>query len=224
MVELVVARYKEDLSWLGNIPDAIRVTVYNKGGEMQPPRGRVIALPNIGREAHSYLQHIIRSYDSPADVTVFSQGKPFDHAPDFHKVLRELAAGAKEISDFQWFGFLLDTDDKRGRRLFVPWSKNPQGRELPLGEFYSVLFGVGSPETFRFYAGAQFAVTAGCLRNRPRAFYEKALELVEQNDLAPHCLERIWDRIFGVCGVTEEMLRGRETVYLKPIKRLQKPV
>ena len=223
MIELVVARYEEDVSWLGIIPESIRVVIYNKGGGMIPRRSDAIPLPNIGREADTYLQHIIRCYDNPAEVTVFCQGKPFDHAPDFHRVLRDLASGTRILRDFRWYGFLIDTDDKRGRRLFVPWSKNPQGMELPLEEFYKALFNEESPESFTFYPGAQFAVTADCLRQRPRTFYEKALALVERIELAPHCLERIWDRVFGVCGVPEELLQGRDTVYFKPVKRLQNP-
>ena len=215
MIELVVARYQEDLSWLNNIPSSLRVTVYNKGPALSLP---ATPLPNIGREAHTYLRHLLARYDAPPALTVFVQGKPFDHAPDLHKILRALAAGELSVADFKWLGFLADTDDNRGRRLFVPWSKNPAREELPLDEFYEKLFDTPAPETFRFFAGAQFIVTAACRRRRPREFYERALRLTEEMPLAAHCLERLWDRVFGVTGVPEELMRGRDTVYLKKIK------
>ncbi|MDD5263040.1 MAG: DUF3431 domain-containing protein [Methylacidiphilales bacterium] len=219
MIDLVVARYAEDVSWMGNIPAAVRVHLYNKGKTL--PGG--IDLPNAGREAHTYLHHIVTQYEHLADLTVFCQGKPFDHAHDFHRVLRDLNSGARAVENFLWLGFLIDTDDKNGRRLFVPWSKNPGRCELPMEEFYTALFGQECPEGFRFYAGAQFAVTSACIRGRPRSFYERVLELALRMELAPHCLERVWDRVFGVTGAADEILDGKETVYLKPIKRLIAP-
>ncbi|MDR1192411.1 MAG: DUF3431 domain-containing protein [Verrucomicrobiales bacterium] len=215
MIELVVARYREDLAWTRNVPAGVRVTVYNKGG---PLPLTATPLPNIGREAHTYLQHIVSRYDSLAPLTVFAQGRPFDHAPDLHRVLRAAADGALTVSDFKWLGFLVDTDDRRGRRLFVPWSKNVTREELPLDEFYEKLFGQPSPETFRFHGGAQFIVSAGCARRRPLEFYQRALALTVSEPLAAHCLERVWDQIFNVSGVSEELMQGRETVYLKKIK------
>ena len=34
-----------------------------------------MVLPNVGREQHAYLTHIVRNYDSLADWTVFLHGK-----------------------------------------------------------------------------------------------------------------------------------------------------
>jgi len=218
MIELVVARFAEDVAWLRNVPQSLRITLYNKGLPLAAGLPEAVALPNVGREAHSYLYHIIKHYHELPDLMVFTQGKPFDHAPDLHKVLRAMVNDGLMVDDFKWLGFLVDTDDKRGRRLFVPWSKNPLREELPLDEFYWQLFGETSPEIFRFYGGAQFIVSAKCIRGRPLEFYRRALALTESQPLAAHCLERIWDRVFGVNGVSEELMQGRETVFLKRIK------
>jgi hypothetical protein len=52
-------------------------------------RTRVLNLPNVGREADTYLRHIVQNYEGClADVTVFCQGNPFEHSPDFLKLLR----------------------------------------------------------------------------------------------------------------------------------------
>jgi len=45
--------------------------------------GEVVHLPNVGRESHSYLQHIIRHHQDLADYTLFSQD-----IPDFRLVER----------------------------------------------------------------------------------------------------------------------------------------
>lgn len=215
-LELVVARYGEDLAWLKRVPRGFRVTIYDKGDG--PSGGE--QLPNQGREAHTYLHHLTERYDEIADLTVFVQGHPFDHAPDLHKILKAYADGSDYVSDFHWLGFLADTDDALGRRLFVPWSKNPERHELQLEKFHRELFGSPGPEAYRFFVGAQFAVTRAAAQRRSRAFYEKAAELSVHFPQAPHCFERCWDRVFGCDGTGLRMRPGEQTVYFKPIKRL----
>lgn len=220
-LELVVARHNEDLSWLRRVPSQFLVTVYDKGGESSGP----YHLPNIGREAHTYLHHIAERYDRLAGLTVFVQGHPFDHAPDLHDRLRALAEGRESVNDFHWLGFLADTDDSRGRRLFVSWSKNPERNELRMDEFHQALFAQNGPAVYRFFAGAQFAVTRDCLRCRGADFYRNAREVAAHFPLAPHCFERSWDRVFGCHGTAGRLPAGQLTAYFKPIKRLvgQKP-
>lgn len=67
-MELVIARYDEDISWSDQYLD-IR-TVYNKGDVLPGS----IPLPNLGRESHTYLTHIVERYDTLADRTAFIQG------------------------------------------------------------------------------------------------------------------------------------------------------
>lgn len=216
-LELVVARHNEDLAWLRRVPSDFRVTVYNKGHEL--PHAE--PLPNIGREAHTYLHHLAERYGTLADVTVFVQGHPFDHAPDLHDRLRALAEGRDSVADFHWLGFLADTDDAFGRRLFVPWSKNHARAELQLGDFHRQLFGERGPELYRFFVGAQFAVTRDVARNRTADFYRHARAMASDFPLAPHCFERCWDRLFAIDGTASRFPADQLTAYFKPIKRLQ---
>jgi hypothetical protein len=220
-IELVVARYLEDLAWLRRVPRAIRVTVYDKSGAAAPG---AVPLPNIGREAHTYLHHITSRYDALADLTIFAQGKPFDHAPDLHKRMRAIAEGRETIDDFRWFGFLIDADDTTGSRLFQRWSKNPEGHPLDMAGFWRAVFGdAPMPDRFVFFGGAQFAVRREVARSRPRSFYERAREVAAAFPDAAHCFERTWDRVFGVNGIPES-LRGVELpIHLKPIRRLIPP-
>ena len=227
-IELVVARHEEDLRWLRRVPPSFRISVYNKGISEALPEslhGRegvsVLSLPNVGREAHSYLTHLIARYDSLAAVTIFCQGRPFDHAPDLHDRLVALAARKETPTPFLWYGFLEDTDDPKGQRLFVPWSKNPERTELATGTLYEELFGDISPDLFFFRGGAQFAVSREGVRNRSWAFYERALEACLADPLTPHSLERFWDRFFGDPFIDPSMLGPDGTRYLKKIRRLE---
>lgn len=215
-LELVVARHLEDLSWLRRVPREFLVTVYDKGdGASGGTR-----LPNAGREAHTYLHHLCERRESLAELTVFVQGHPFDHAPDLHKCLREFVQAGLGASGFLWLGFVADTDDVRGRRLFVPWSKNPGREELDLEGFYRRLFGKTAPEFFRFFPGALFAVTREAAHRRGADFYSEARELALAFPHAPHCFERCWDKVFGADGTARRIPRGQLTAYFKPVRRL----
>lgn len=218
-IELVVARYAEDLAWLRNIPRQICVTVYDKNSNQ--PHDDSLKLPNIGREAHTYLHHIVSRYESLAPLTVFCQGKPFDHAFDFHQTLREVAPNPELVEAFRWLGHIIDTDDARGCRLFASWSKNDDNHELDMVAFYDALFGCDGPDGYIFRLGAQFIVASELIRARPLEFYERALRLAIEFPDAAHCFERSWDKVFGVEGIDLKWLNGRQTVYLKPIRRLQ---
>ena len=227
-MELVVARYEEDLRWLKRVPSSFKILVYNKGSTQALPESlhtkegmSVLSLPNIGREAHSYLTHLITRYDSLPSITVFCQGRPFDHAPDLHDRLAALAAGKEVPAPFLWYGFLEDTDDPKGRRLFVPWSKNPERTELATGKLFEELFDCTSPELFHFRGGAQFSISREGVLSRPREFYERALDLCATDPLVPHSLERLWDRFFGDPFIDPSTLGPDGTRYLKKIRRLE---
>lgn len=218
--ELVVARHTESLNWLRRVPRTLAVTVYDKG----PPPSQGIALPNHGREAHTYLHHLVERYDTLADLTVFVQGHPFDHVPDLHARLRELAAGHFAVDGFRWLGFLIDEDDATGSRLFQTWSKNPSRAPLPLQQFFDHVWGRAAPARVAFYGGAHFAVAADLVRRQPRAFYARARDLSIALPDAAHCFERCWDRVFGVEGLPPEHRHGPFPIYLKKIRRLADPM
>ena len=84
-VELVIARYNEDLSWLNKVKNK-KITIYNKGESIKE---KYIKLDNIGRESHTYLYHIINNYDNLSDITIFSQGDPFFHSPKFIDLIKD---------------------------------------------------------------------------------------------------------------------------------------
>jgi hypothetical protein len=90
--------------------------------------------------------------------------------------------------------------------------------------FWHALFGEQSvPELFPFFGGGQFAVHRDVVCARPRAFYERALQVAATFPDAAHCFERTWDAVFGVDGIPPELRNRPRPVYLKPIRRLQPP-
>lgn len=90
---LVVARYQEDLAWLAKVDRGIRVVVYNKGPAINDEAAlaridHLTKLPNRGREADTYLAHLQKGRtDDDGEFTIFCQGEPFTHSPDFLELL-----------------------------------------------------------------------------------------------------------------------------------------
>jgi hypothetical protein len=92
-IDVVVARYMEDVQWLRDVlpmSSVSRVYLYNKGPAdvpqdiLQHAKTHYYELENKGRESDTYLNHIVRCYDfNLGDRIVFVQGDPFDQAPDF---------------------------------------------------------------------------------------------------------------------------------------------
>jgi len=74
---IVVARYKEDLDWL--LPYNDCVIVYNKGPNDVTGFNTIIKLKNIGREGHTYLDHIIKNYNKISKRVTFLQGDSLPH-------------------------------------------------------------------------------------------------------------------------------------------------
>ena len=76
--QIVVSRYNEDISWLMLFKNI--TLIYNKGNnDILLSKFDTIQLPNIGRESHTYLYHIVQNYENLAEKTIFFQGKINDH-------------------------------------------------------------------------------------------------------------------------------------------------
>lgn len=75
-VELVLAVKEGDkCDWAHEYATQARVTAYNKAQQpLNVDAVTEVALPNVGREAHVYLHHIVHRFDSLAEKTVFMPG------------------------------------------------------------------------------------------------------------------------------------------------------
>jgi hypothetical protein len=77
-IEIVVARYNEDLKWILEPPfNQFKYIVYNKGVNDDFEKTnviKVVSLENVGRCDHTYLYHIVHNFNSLATVTVFFPG------------------------------------------------------------------------------------------------------------------------------------------------------
>lgn len=206
-VKVIIARFAEDVSWVPQL--GLDCVIYDKQGDL---RDNAIQLENIGREAHTYLSHIITNYDRLAAYNVFLQGSPFDHlVPTGDGSVSILKKRIEDVVDiglaYAGLSYLMIVCDCLGRPhdLNDPARKGRWpgwGRDIPVGEVFEQLFSVPAPEQFVVKGAAGlFAVRRERILARPKAFYERALRLVLADPLdernTGHAFERLWESIFN---------------------------
>jgi hypothetical protein len=183
MNEIVIAHYKEDISW---VPKTNwKVTVYNKheGDNL---------LPNVGREGHTYLHHIVTNYDKLADWTLFTQGSVSEHP------------GYNGDNAFVSVSHVIMSDDVSFVSGYIPLVQTC----LPISFYINHLdilkvassIGLSAHELLEyFFPNGIFMVDKATIHKRPKEFYEKCLSLLstEINPIAGHVFERLWVTIFN---------------------------
>lgn len=189
-IEVVVSKYQEDMTWLSELKGIDKITIYDKS---DTPLQNSISLPNIGREAHTYLQHIINNYDNLCDYVIFLQGNPKDHLVYSLDCLQDLCM----ISDFQPMNNVFKCD----------LNGSPHHDNLELSKIIFDEYFIDKPESVYFTVGAQFSVSKKVILNRKIELYESLIKNFYRQDISNHHLncnnkmpwvmERIWYYIFN---------------------------
>jgi hypothetical protein len=203
-VQLVVAKYKEDVSWVHDTP--CPVIIYDK--HPNEPRQSwehvtFVDLPNTGREAHTYLTHVVRNYDNLADVTFFLQGDPLNHyywwptivdsniyetTPLSNYRPEQIPAVCEHDTAFPWVRCPLPC------WLGIRWSHDWWTHRWPV-----IFSKQPPPKGLVFSSGAQIAVPKHRIRQRPISYYRYLLWKMdtEPNVIDAWLLECFWLYIFG---------------------------
>lgn len=197
-VELVVARYQEDVSWVTNLLDTCDVVIYTKGQvpffETGTGNPKNIRIPNIGREAHTYLYHIYNNLNRLYDYTLFAQGDPFHHISNFVERVESFISATDSL------------DSQLAEQKHIVYFRNmfvcdatghPHHRGLDVGKVFEEVFGKDGPETYNFNPGAIMAVPRKLIQSKDLAFYENLLNYSISDPTAPWVLERLWYYLFG---------------------------
>lgn len=193
-IDLVVARFNEDISWRWKLRKDARIFVYNKG---DGPERR---LRNVGREAHTYLHHIVENYGNLSDFVFFSQSDPEVHCTNFISIFNRWPASWPKASLYVAPGqsFLSD----QPVRFLEEAPTGDDANNDPQG-LWGELFTSPFPERPVFSPAAMFAITGEMLRTRSLPFYKRARELSFARPRGPWEFERIWAYLWTSSAATK---------------------
>ena len=194
--EFVISQYKEDLDWLA--PVANHCHIYHKGGKVIPhfEYRQWQILPNVGREGHTYLHHIVNNYDYLADITVFLQGS-LSTERWFGRAFKNIGEYVSLAHKNRFSCSSLEEKYSNWERIKDVESEHHRAKDT-FGKYWQDIFGYPHPQTIDVcYAGC-FSVTRGLIQQHPIEFYKKILSTVDfsSDPIEGHYLERLWTSIF----------------------------
>jgi hypothetical protein len=214
-INIIVSRYNEDLKWTLEYPyNKYKYTVYNKGTNANFEKTNVkeiINIPNVGRESHTYLYHIITNYDNLKNVNVFLPGSCNSSAynkkkrttilfNEIEKVNNSIIIGMKhnnvkkELYNFGMASYKSTTDDNFKEN---PETKLQLSNIRPYGKWYDNKF----PDIdiqYIPYSGI-IAISKNHILQHPKKYYENLIEELRysSNPEVGHFFERSWVAIFN---------------------------
>lgn len=163
--QIVMVRYKEDRDRLINKLKYPTI-VYCTGPE---PHLSEIPIPNIALETYGFAKYLVDNYDNLPEYTIFSQADPDPHVESF-----ELAIDSTFTSGFGSFCY--------ARSYMTQYTSN-WSKLLPLKQIINDL-GIFydndnncSKIMFPVIPGVAFYVSKERIRQRPKLFYQKMLEI-----------------------------------------------
>jgi hypothetical protein len=211
-VELVIARYNEDLEWLKKKKFKYPTTIYNKGNNdnFYKPKGcKVIKLQNVGRESHSYLYHIINNYDNLPDLTIFLPGSS-EISHKMHRVNKVIKSIKKKcVSTFPvdyhkdvkryFYNFTIENygSTHNENNKINPENNLTPASIRPFGKWYEKHF--DKNVKYMGHAGI-FAVSNTHIKQYDKQYYNNLIKELEvsSNPEVGHYFERAWVAVFGV--------------------------
>ena len=189
-VEIVISKYEEDISWVSDLQHPY--VIYDKS---DTPIEKSIHLKNLGREANTFLYHIVNQYTTLAEVTIFLQGNPFDHSylleKDKNKFI-QLVNNENANSSFHsaYQSTFIDKTATGGMK----WYSLANTKHIFKNNITTLL---------SFYPGAQYIVPKKNIQAKPLSFWTHLLQLSKTNIFGdtseyidPWTFERIWNLLF----------------------------
>jgi hypothetical protein len=193
--DIIVARYKEDLSWVSQFDEEkYNVIIYNKGAEDVPFPN--IKLENIGRDAETFVRHIVNNYDNLSEYSIFLQGNPLSHLGGFAKIIKEHID-----ENFYGLGHIITNETVSGwYELLVGKGTRPENASFTyLPDTARRILGGETPTgEIRFTAGQQHIVHRDIIRRRDIGLYKYILNEFPNDFVLPWHMERLWYYIWRV--------------------------
>jgi hypothetical protein len=195
-MNLIVARYTENLNWISSIESNFsHIYIYNKENSIET-KYQYKELPNIGREANTYIYHIIDQYESISDFTIFLQGNPYDHCPTLNYEIQHIER-LRKIKKINFFEISFNPDFYE----FGDWLQVNTAHE-ELYHCLDLICDITKIQKFNFKFlkkniwGAQFGVSDKLIKKYTKKQWKQLLKLSETIDEFPYAMEKFWSYIF----------------------------
>lgn len=228
-IDVVVARYNEELDWMcdpriveslyqKSLTAQVEIFIYDKGHKgLDLTKAKaclpyvvfhVVRLPNVGRESHTYLHHVVARWTKLADVTIFLHGssdavQKFDRVKStIEKVVQRgdsvfIGQKGKFPDIFDTFQIEAHRSSNSRNLLINPDTILEPAHKRPFGAWFRDVFQEEMDAVWN-YCGI-FAVSRKHILQHPRHYYQKLLSLVSShpNPEAGHYFERSWGVVFA---------------------------
>jgi hypothetical protein len=213
-VEIIIARFNEDLSWTQEVPfNIFQYIVYNKGNNenfIKKNIKQIINIDNVGKNDHTYLYHIIENYDKLSNITVFFPGSlNLDYKKNKAKIILNniiksnlsiayLAGHYHQNIKEAFNNFKLDNWKTTDNKNFLLNNESAlQKSEIrPYGKWYAHFF--GNIQAHWTTMCGIFSIDKRDIIQHPIERYQGLLQTVSShsNPEAGHYIERSWCAIF----------------------------
>ncbi len=205
--KIIIARFNENLDWVENLRTSSEIIVYNKGEKLKSSNNfKVINLPNIGRESHTWLHHIYENYHNLNTYNVFLQGRIDDLGcmaysdPDIY--LNKITNNCFSVSRFgilSPFHWKYNLNIQKDIRYSKDWETGKISKSTLGFRKYAKNFFNNIPLIVATSYGGCFGVTSNAIRRNKKNFYYSLLNTVNNhsNPIESHYLERLWCYIFS---------------------------
>ena len=213
-VEIVVARYNENLEWLKHHPfSEYNVIIYNKGTNndfYKPKKLKYIEnLENVGKCDHTYLYHVIKNYNKLSDITIFLPGscnmkwkqkkakKMISQINKNNQAVILYNENMENVLD-KIYNFYLDFNENafEVNRIGNSNSDFEPSKIRPFGKCYNYHF---SDINLKYVTyGGIFSISKNDIQNNSQYFYQDFLNEISNsaNPEVGHYIERSWYSIF----------------------------
>jgi hypothetical protein len=214
--EIVVSHYKENLNWTK--PYQKHTTIYNKDPDTS--HSEYINLPNVGRESHTYLYHIIQNYDDLATMTLFTQGRIDDidvKKPLWYYGIPSTFSQNGLKSFYNWYNGSETINWERYK--FGVYSRNMRMSPYTFGQWWDRFIQQPRPNPINYMIQykAVFSVHRNVIQMHKKEYYENLISCVNDhiNPEEGHYFERAWYHVFCP-NPNNKVLNKNINIKLKP--------
>ena len=180
-------------------PDA-QVNIYDKSQKApcMNERFKYIPIENAGREAATYLLHIIQNYDSLSDYTLFVQDDTDNHIMNYQTLQENVYAHIRSGGDFYSHPCKWRVDDTEITQRTIQGGYYNFGGDNPKDLIVRACtrFGIYIPDVYVTDVSAFFCVSRRAIRRRPLQFYVDMRNWVLEENVNEFILEHVWTLLF----------------------------